>query len=158
MPTPAFLRGAAVTAALILFPGCSRGEPAANRLPATGAPTAAEATTATAAAARKLPRLIDLGAKRCIPCKRMAPILADLKSTHADLFVTEFIDVWENPAAGEAYKIRLIPTQIFFDAEGRERFRHEGFLDRGSILAQWQQLGVEVPAHAGTPPPAAQGN
>jgi len=40
--------------------------------------------------------------------------------------------------------IRIIPTQIFFDAEGNELFRHEGFFAREDILAKWKELGVQL--------------
>lgn len=79
------------------------------------------------AAEKTLPRLVDLGATKCIPCKKMAPILEALKKEFAGRMEVEFIDVWENPNAGGLYGIRMIPTQIFFDASGNERFRHEGF-------------------------------
>ncbi len=98
----------------------------------------------------KLPRLVDLGADKCIPCKAMAPILKDLKAEYAGRMDVEFIDVWKNPDAGKAYKIKLIPTQIFFDATGKERFRHEGFFGKEDILAKWKELGVELK------PPAAK--
>ena len=75
----------------------------------------------------KLPKMIDLGAGQCIPCKAMKPILDDLRVNYADYFETIFIDVWEDPAKGRAHGIRTIPTQIFYDAEGKELFRHEGF-------------------------------
>jgi thioredoxin 1 len=88
-----------------------------------------------------LPQLVDLGAGKCIPCKMMAPILEDLKKTHADKFKVEFIDVWQTPEAGRQYGIRVIPTQIFFAPDGKELFRHEGFYGREDILAKWKQLG-----------------
>lgn len=91
-----------------------------------------------------LPRLVDLGAGKCIPCKQMKPILAELKRDYADQFETVFIDVWENREEGPKYGIRIIPTQIFFDATGKERFRHEGFMAKKDILAKWRELGVEV--------------
>lgn len=91
-----------------------------------------------------LPRLVDLGAGKCIPCKQMKPILDELKRDHADQFETVFIDVWENREEGPKYGIRIIPTQIFFDAAGKERFRHEGFMAKKDILAKWRELGVEV--------------
>jgi thioredoxin 1 len=37
----------------------------------------------------------------------------------------------------------MIPTQIFFDADGNELFRHEGFYARADMLAKWQELGYE---------------
>ena len=92
----------------------------------------------------KLPRLLDLGASKCIPCKLMAPILEELKKEYAETFNVEFIDVWKNPAAGKEYKIRMIPTQIFYDASDKEMFRHEGFMSKEDILAKWKDLGVNL--------------
>ena len=89
-----------------------------------------------------LPRLVDLGAGKCIPCKLMAPILEELKDAYAEVFEVEFVDVWENPKAGEQYGIRMIPTQIFYDAAGKELFRHEGFFGKDEILAKWKEFGV----------------
>jgi thioredoxin 1 len=57
----------------------------------------------------------------------------------------EFIDIWKNPGAGEKYAVEMIPTQIFFDAEGKELFRHTGFLAKEEILAKWKELGVPLP-------------
>lgn len=92
----------------------------------------------------KLPKLLDLGATKCIPCIKMAPILQELKKEYAGRMEVEFIDVWQNPDAGNKYGIRLIPTQIFYDATGKELFRHEGFFGREDILAKWQELGVKL--------------
>jgi thioredoxin 1 len=91
-----------------------------------------------------LPRLVDLGAGKCIPCKQMKPILDELKRDYANQFETVFIDVWENREEGPKYGIRIIPTQIFYDVSGKERFRHEGFMAKKDILAKWRELGVEV--------------
>ena len=91
-----------------------------------------------------LPRLVDLGADKCIPCKMMAPILEELREEYDGVFNVEFIDVWKNPDAGKKYDIRIIPTQIFFDASGKELFRHEGFFSKEDILAKWKELGAEL--------------
>ncbi len=96
------------------------------------------------AATKPLPRLVDLGAGKCIPCRKMAPILEELKKEFAGRLEVEFIDVWENPSAGERYGVKLIPTQIFFDAAGKELFRHEGFYSREDILGKWKELGVDL--------------
>jgi thioredoxin 1 len=91
-----------------------------------------------------LPRLVDLGADKCIPCKMMAPILEELKTEYAGRLRVDVIDVWKNPDAGKEYGIRIIPTQIFYDASGKELFRHEGFFGKADILAKWKELGIDI--------------
>ncbi|MCM8822377.1 MAG: thioredoxin family protein [Candidatus Omnitrophica bacterium] len=88
-----------------------------------------------------IPKIIDLGADRCVPCKMMAPILEEIKREYKGKFDVEVIDVWKHPETGDAYKIRLIPTQIFFDETGREIYRHEGFMSKQDILQKWTELG-----------------
>ncbi|MFC1634091.1 thioredoxin family protein, partial [Planctomycetota bacterium] len=91
-----------------------------------------------------LPRLVDLGADKCIPCKMMAPILDELKEEYAGRLKVEFIDVWKNPDAGNEYGIKLIPTQIFYGASGKELFRHEGFFSKEDILSKWKEFGIDL--------------
>jgi thioredoxin 1 len=104
----------------------------------------ADDDTNRASASAALPRLVDLGATKCIPCKKMEPILESLKEDFQGKMEIAFIDVWENPDAGKAYRIKLIPTQIFFDAEGNELYRHQGFYSREDILGKWKELGVNL--------------
>jgi len=103
-------------------------------------------------AAAGLPRLVDLGAGMCIPCKLMAPILEELKKEYEGRLEVVFIDVNEDKEATDKYKIDLIPTQIFFDPSGKELFRHTGFFSREDILAKWKELGFDL---GGTAPAAA---
>jgi thioredoxin 1 len=112
----------------------------------------AQAASATAARATGLPRLVDLGADSCIPCKAMAPILVELRAEYAGRMEVDFIDVWKNPGAGDPYRIYAIPTQIFFDANGKELTRHEGFLSKADILATWKRHGLDFTAPAAPPP------
>jgi thioredoxin 1 len=121
-------------------------------LVAQTAQTGSAGFTTNASAKPKLPRLVDLGADKCIPCKKMAPILRELKSEYAGRLEVEFIDVWKKPEAAKPYKIRLIPTQIFYDANGKELFRHEGFFGKEDILAKWKELGVDVSRQAALAP------
>jgi len=121
--------------------------PAPEPAPASNAPARKSAsTTAT------LPRLVDVGAGTCIPCKMMAPILEELKRDYASALRVDVFDLRQDRSAATQYGVRVIPTQIFYDASGRELFRHEGFFAKEDILAKWRELGVKLPA-----PSAADG-
>jgi thioredoxin 1 len=109
--------------------------------------TSTLATNANSTTAQKplaLPKLVDLGAKSCIPCKMMAPILEDLKKEYKGKLEVVFIDVWENPKAGEEYGIKMIPTQIFYDAQGKELFRHSGYFPKEDILKTFKDKGISL--------------
>jgi thioredoxin 1 len=93
--------------------------------------------------AAKIPKLLDLGADKCIPCKAMAPILEEMKKEYAGRLDVEFIDVWKNPDAAQKHVVEIIPTQIFFDASGKELFRHTGFFAKEDMLAKWKELGFD---------------
>jgi thioredoxin 1 len=101
---------------------------------------------------QELPKLLDLGAKKCIPCKMMAPILDELTTKYEGIFDVEFIDVWqpENKEKARQYGIRTIPTQIFFDAKGKELWRHEGFISKEDILKKWEELGYDMKSDSGS--------
>jgi thioredoxin 1 len=112
--------------------------------PAMLASIATTNAPATPPEKKPLPKLLDLGASKCIPCKMMATVLEELKKEYAGKLEVEFIDVWKNPDAGKHYGIEVIPTQIFYDTTGRELFRHIGFFAKEDILAKWKELGVEL--------------
>ena len=89
--------------------------------------------------------MVDLGAKKCIPCKMMAPILEKLERAYAGKAAIVFIDVWENKEQAPRFKVKVIPTQIFFNEKGKEVFRHVGFFDEKSIVEQLTKMGIEKP-------------
>ena len=97
-----------------------------------------------AQAGDELPRLIEIGSVTCIPCKMMAPILDELRKEYGGRLQVDFIDVQHNREAAAKFGIRVIPTQVFLDAGGKELFRHEGFFPKEEILAKWKQLGVDL--------------
>ncbi|MHB8709271.1 MAG: thioredoxin family protein [Desulfuromonadales bacterium] len=105
-------------------------------------PSASDAE-ATKALASGQPTVIDLGARTCIPCKKMAPILEELAGNYRGKANVLFIDVREDSSAGERFRIQMIPTQIFFDAKGKEISRHIGFMDRPDIIKGLQAAGLK---------------
>jgi thioredoxin 1 len=89
--------------------------------------------------------MVDLGAKKCIPCKMMAPIMEKLEKAYEGNAEIIFIDVWENRKQAPRFNIRAIPTQIFFNENGEEVYRHVGFMDEKSIIRQMTKMGIEQP-------------
>lgn len=116
---------------------------ACNQAESTTAGPSPSVPTASTATAQRLPKLIDLGADKCIPCKMMAPILEELKKDYAGRMDVEFIDVWKNRDKAAEYGVQMIPTQIFYDASGKELFRRSGFIGREDILVKWRELGYD---------------
>ena len=86
--------------------------------------------------------MVDLGAKTCVPCKLMAPILEELKEEYKGRAEIIFIDVWDqaNNGKAKAFKIMAIPTQIFYDKQGKETFRHLGFFGKEAIVNKLEEL------------------
>lgn len=98
-------------------------------------------------APKALPRLLELGSTTCVPCKMMKPIIDELERDYKGQLKVEFVDVREDKSAAEKYKISSIPVQIFFDANGKEVFRHVGYYSKEDILAKFKELGIKL-----TPP------
>ena len=86
--------------------------------------------------------MLDLGAHECTPCKMMAPIIEELQKEYDGRASILFIDVWEHREQVQRFGIRAIPTQLFYNQEGKEVGRHVGFLDKKSIVAIFEKLGV----------------
>jgi thioredoxin 1 len=91
-----------------------------------------------------IPRLVAIGAGECIPCKAMAPVRADLRREYEGVLGVDFYDVWKNPAAGRHFRTRVIPTLIFYAADGRELGRREGYVSKAEIIADLGRWGVSL--------------
>jgi thioredoxin 1 len=88
--------------------------------------------------------LVDLSAGKCIPCKMMAPILTELKTEYTGRVSIIFMDVWEHRRQSMRFRIRAIPTRIFYDATGQEALRHVGSMDKKSIVATFEKIDVSA--------------
>ena len=72
------------------------------------------------------PVLVDFGANSCIPCRQMRPILKEVGKEYAGKASVLVIDVYKYQRLAREYKIRLIPTLIFFDSKGKGSFSTYG--------------------------------
>lgn len=100
-------------------------------------------TTIRKALASGRPTVIDLGARTCIPCKKMAPILESLASEYRGKASVLFVDVNEDSAAAARFRIQMIPTQVFFNAQGKEIKRHIGAMEKVEIVNGLKAAGLK---------------
>jgi len=94
----------------------------------------------------KLPKMVDFWSPTCPPCRAMMPILEKLHVEYAHAFELEKVDVSqaENQQRSRENQIQYIPTQIFYDENGKQIFRHTGFFSKQQILDKWKELGYEM--------------
>ena len=115
----------------------SRAAPA----PATSGSQAAPGGKPSSGAATRLPSLVEFGSNTCVPCQQMAPILKELAAQYKGKIEVTTVDVYKEPRLAERQGIRAIPTQVFFDKQGKEVSRHVGFFPKEEIVAAFKELG-----------------
>jgi len=110
--------------------------------PAPAMETAAISTTPNA----PLVTFIELGSVNCIPCRAMQPVMESIRQKYADQVSVLFYDVWtqEGQPHAQSYRIRVIPTQVFLDKDGKEYYRHEGFFPEPELLKALEMGGVKL--------------
>lgn len=126
---------------LLLLTACS----AKSETPAVN-PADSLAVADSSAVVTPLATFLELGSKTCIPCKMMQPILKEISDEYQGLVNVKFHDLGEDRQIGQKYNIRVMPTQVFLDAEGREFFRHEGFYPKEDIEKMLaEKIGLKKP-------------
>jgi thioredoxin 1 len=106
-------------------------------------PAAAQAAETKEIPAKGMVTMVDLGAKKCVPCKMMMPVMEKIEKTYQGKAVIHFYDVWEDREPATRFGIRGIPTQIFFDKDTKEVYRHVGFMSEEEIVSQLTKMGVK---------------
>ncbi|HCM25111.1 MAG: hypothetical protein A2Z99_18555 [Treponema sp. GWB1_62_6] len=133
-----------IIAAALALGSCGSRAAAEGTAPA-GTGRSETAHEAPAAMNKKL-TFIELGSVNCVPCKAMQPIMEEIRVKYPDQVEVIFYDVWTSAGRpyGAQYGIRVIPTQVFLDVEGKEFFRHEGFFPIEQLTQVLRQGGVKL--------------
>ncbi len=88
------------------------------------------------------PVLVDFGSNKCIPCRQLRPILKEVAQEFSGKAQVLIIDVFEHRDPAREHRIQLIPTLVFFNAQGKEVFRRSGVWDKGSIARKLNEAGA----------------
>lgn len=89
------------------------------------------------------PTLLDIGGADCVPCKAMAPVLKELNSELMGKAIIKFIDYWKYSHLASQFEFEVIPTQFFYDEEGKLYKTHQGEMTKEEILAIFKDMGYE---------------
>ena len=134
-------------ALLLVTAACSGCNTAANQSPThiqdTGKPPDLSSIPLTQVLGNGKPTLAEFGWRTCIPCKAMKPILEELAMEYKDKLNVVIVEVYEHKDLTNQYGIMAIPTQIFFDSNGKEITRHMGFWAKEEITAQLKKMGID---------------
>ena len=88
---------------------------------------------------------IELGSVNCVPCRMMQSVMKNVEEKYGSQVKIIFYDVWtqEQKPYAKKYDIKLIPTQVFLDKDGKEFHRHEGYYPEKEIDKILQDKGLK---------------
>ena len=127
--------------------GCGGEKEAAKQAEVNGNAVAVAAENKTAEPEKKgdlKVTFVELGSVNCIPCRMMQPVMQEVEKKYPGQVKIVFHDVWtdQGRAEGAKFRIRVIPTQVFLDKNGKEYYRHEGFFSFEEVDKILKQQGV----------------
>ncbi len=136
--------GGSLPFALILSPlGCTEAKHPVNAIPDDKVNGNA-GKSAEAVKAEHRVTFVEIGSINCVPCKMMQPIMKAVEEEYKGQVRIVFHDVWTPRGKQDAmkYGIRVIPTQVFLDKNGKEYYRHEGFFPKEELVKVLKMKGV----------------
>lgn len=140
--------GFSLVVIILLLPlfqcGDSSGKVPTNK-PSTAPHAVMSGTTDFPNDGKTVVTFIELGSENCVPCRMMQPVMEKVKKRHGDQVRVVFYDILKSDQRKYArkYGIRVIPTQVFLDKNGREYARHEGFFPYEELVKALEARGVK---------------
>lgn len=87
-----------------------------------------------------VPVVVKLGSDKCIPCRKMNPIMQELAAEQNGKAVFLKLDVYESRALAKAAGVRVIPTVLFYDKHGKLKAKYEGGMSKEDLLKGIKEL------------------
>ncbi len=78
---------------------------------------------------------LEFGSSGCSACKRMEKVMQDIREKYPEKVKVVFYNITfpKNRKLMKYYGVSVIPTQILLDTEGKEFFRHTGYISTKEI-------------------------
>ncbi|MEJ2671958.1 MAG: thioredoxin family protein [Deltaproteobacteria bacterium] len=92
------------------------------------------------AAAKALPVLLEFGRKGCNICQRSESIVQAVKDQYPGRFEVRRFYINQEQSWFYRYKVAIVPSQVFLDAEGREVYRHAGVFKIDDLIRKLREL------------------
>jgi thioredoxin 1 len=102
-------------------------------------------TPAPSSSRSALPVLYEFGANRCAQCKKMGPIMEALREEYQGRLEVRKINIESDDETTLRFAVQVIPCQVLVDKDGKEVFRHEGFLEKEKIERVIEEMGAVPP-------------
>jgi len=90
---------------------------------------------------RGYPVLLDIGGGECIPCKAMKPVLEELNEQWQKKVIVKFVDYWQYPDLANQFDFSVIPTQFFYDEDGKLYTTHQGQITKDEVIEIFKEMG-----------------
>ena len=78
------------------------------------------------------PYFLEIGSDSCYSCQIMGRMLYKVVQKHPEYNI-HFINVKKERNAAYSLQVRMIPTQIIYDKNGNEVYRHIGILSTNQV-------------------------
>jgi thioredoxin 1 len=95
------------------------------------------------------PVMLEVGAESCVNCKKMNAILAPIMAKHPHYRIYDILlkppavnilDGRPTESLEDKLNIHAIPVQIFYDASGKEVYRHTGILEADQLMKIFRKM------------------
>ena len=86
------------------------------------------------------PTILAFGMSHCYSCLTMSKVFAEVLEEHPEYQIYSIDSQKDRLIARDSYKLKEMPTQIFFNVQGEEVFRHTGAYKKAVldiILKKW---------------------
>jgi thioredoxin 1 len=89
------------------------------------------------------PVILSFGMSHCYSCIAMSKVFAEVLKVHPEFQIYSIDSQKERLVSRDIYKLKEMPTQLFFDASGEEVFRHTGAYKKAVVDIILKKYGFD---------------